>query len=90
MTALLRFEWRRMRSLAANRAALAAVVGFALLADLVVVGKPLDTEGAALQVVQRDLAVRWLLAAAIGAQGLSAACRIVIDTDRTDVPVMGL
>jgi hypothetical protein len=69
MTALLRFEWRRMRSLAVNRVALAAMVGFALLADLAVAGKPLDVEGAALQVVQRDLVLRWLLAAAIGAQG---------------------
>jgi ABC-2 type transport system permease protein len=69
VTALLRFEWRRMRSLAANRAMLAAMVGLALLADLAVAGKPLDSDGAALQLVQRDLAVRWLLAAALGAQG---------------------
>jgi ABC-2 type transport system permease protein len=66
---LLRYEWRRMRSLAANRALLAAVVGFALLADLTAAGRPLDAEGAAFHLVQRDLAVRWLAAAAIGAQG---------------------
>jgi ABC-2 type transport system permease protein len=68
MTALLRFEWRRMRSLRRNRALLAAVVAFALLADLTAVGRPLDAEGVVFHVVQRDLAVRWLAAAAVGAQ----------------------
>jgi ABC-2 type transport system permease protein len=66
---LLRYEWRRLRSLQANRALLAAVVGFALLADLTAAGRPLDAEAAAFHLVQRDLAVRWLAAAAIGAQG---------------------
>jgi ABC-2 type transport system permease protein len=69
MRALLGFEWRRMRSLPANRAVPAAVVAFALLADLGAAGRPLDAEGAAFHLVQRDLAVRWLAAAAIGAQG---------------------
>jgi len=69
VTTLLAFEWRRMRSLAANRALLAGMVGLAVVADLAVAGKPLDTDGAALHLVQRDLPVRWLLAAALGAQG---------------------
>jgi ABC-2 type transport system permease protein len=69
VTALLAFEWRRMRSLAANRAMLAGMVGLAVVADLAVAGKALDTAGAAFHLVQRDLPVRWLLAAAIGAQG---------------------
>jgi ABC-2 type transport system permease protein len=69
MTRLLAFEWRRMRSLAASRALLAGVVGFALLADLAVAGKPLDGAAAAFHLVQRDLPLRWLLAAALGAQG---------------------
>jgi ABC-2 type transport system permease protein len=68
MTRLLAFEWRRMRSLRGNRALLAAVVAFALLADLTAVGRPLDAEGVVFHVVQRDLAVRWLVAAAVGAQ----------------------
>jgi ABC-2 type transport system permease protein len=68
MTALLSYEWRRLRSLPSNRALLAAVVAFALLADLTAAGKPLDAEGVVFHVVQRDLAVRWLMAAAIGAQ----------------------
>jgi ABC-2 type transport system permease protein len=68
MTALLSYEWRRMRSLGSDRALLAGVVAFALLADLTAAGKPLDAEGVVFHVVQRDLAVRWLAAAAIGAQ----------------------
>jgi ABC-2 type transport system permease protein len=68
MTGLLRFEWRRLRSLRGNWAMLAAMVAFALLADLTAVGRPLDAEGVVFHVVQRDLAVRWLVAAAIGAQ----------------------
>jgi ABC-2 type transport system permease protein len=68
MTGLSRYEWRRLRSLPGNRALLAAVVGFALLADLTAAGKPLDAEGVVFHVVQRDLAVRWLAAAAVGAQ----------------------
>jgi ABC-type transport system involved in multi-copper enzyme maturation permease subunit len=68
MTALLSYEWRRMRSLGSDRALLAGVVAFALLADLAAAGRPLDAEGAVFHVVQRDLAVRWLAAAAIGAQ----------------------
>jgi ABC-2 type transport system permease protein len=68
MTALLSYEWRRMRSLGSDRALLAGVVAFALLADLAAAGKPLDAEGVVFHVVQRDLAVRWLAAAAIGAQ----------------------
>jgi ABC-2 type transport system permease protein len=68
MTALLSYEWRRMRSLGDDRALLAGVVAFALLADLAAAGKPLDAEGVVFHVVQRDLAVRWLAAAAIGAQ----------------------
>jgi ABC-2 type transport system permease protein len=68
MTALLSYEWRRMRSLGGDRALLAGVVAFALLADLAAAGKPLDAEGVVFHVVQRDLAVRWLAAAAIGAQ----------------------
>jgi ABC-2 type transport system permease protein len=68
MTALLTYEWRRLRSLPSNRALLAAVVAFALLADLSAAGRPLDAEGVVFHVVQRDLAVRWLVAAAIGAQ----------------------
>jgi ABC-2 type transport system permease protein len=68
MTGLLRYEWRRLRSLPGNRALLAAVVGFALLADLAAAGRPLDAEGVVFHVVQRDLAVRWLTAAAVGAQ----------------------
>jgi len=68
MTALLSYEWRRMRSLGSDRALLAGVVAFALLADLAAAGKPLDAEGVIFHVVQRDLAVRWLAAAAIGAQ----------------------
>jgi ABC-2 type transport system permease protein len=51
---------------------LALAVGFALLADLAVgLGRfrePLDAEDLAVHVVQRDLMVRWLVAAAIGAQ----------------------
>jgi ABC-2 type transport system permease protein len=68
MTALLSYEWRRMRSLGSDRALLAGVVVFALLADLAAAGKQLDAEGVVFHVVQRDLAVRWLAAAAIGAQ----------------------
>ena len=68
MTALLSYEWRRMRSLGSDRALLAGVVAFALLADLAAAGSPLDAEGVVFHVVQRDLAVRWLAAAAIGAQ----------------------
>lgn len=68
MTGLLLYEWRRLRSLRSNRALLAAVVGFALAADLTAAGKPLDAEGVVFHVVQRDLAVRWLAAAAVGAQ----------------------
>jgi ABC-2 type transport system permease protein len=68
MTALLSYEWRRMRSLGSDRALLAGVVAFALLADLAAAGKQLDAEGVVFHVVQRDLAVRWLAAAAIGAQ----------------------
>jgi ABC-2 type transport system permease protein len=73
MTELLVFEWRRMRSLRATWVLAGLVVGLALLADLAVgVGRfrePVDAEGLAFQVVQRDLIVRWLVAAAIGAQG---------------------
>jgi ABC-2 type transport system permease protein len=72
MTELLAFEWRRMRSLRGTWVLLWLVVGFALLADLAVgLGKlrePVDAEGLAFHVVQRDLLVRWLVAAAIGAQ----------------------
>jgi ABC-2 type transport system permease protein len=72
MTELLAFEWRRMRSLRATWVLLWLVVGFALLADLAVgLGKlkePVDAEGVAFHVIQRDLLVRWLVAAAIGAQ----------------------
>jgi ABC-2 type transport system permease protein len=69
VSALLRFEWRRMRSLRGNGAVAAAVVAFALLADLSAAGRPLDAEAAVFHLVQRDLVVRWLAAAAIGAQG---------------------
>jgi ABC-2 type transport system permease protein len=72
MTGLLAFEWRRMRSLRGTWVLLALAVGFALLADLAVgLGRfrePLDAEDLAVNVVQRDLMVRWLVAAAIGAQ----------------------
>jgi ABC-2 type transport system permease protein len=72
MTELLAFEWRRMRSLRGTWVLLALAVGFALLADLGVgLGRfrePLDVEDLAFHVVQRDLLVRWLVAAAIGAQ----------------------
>jgi ABC-2 type transport system permease protein len=72
MTELLAFEWRRMRSLRGTWVLVWLVVGFALLADLAVgLGKPkqpLDAEGLVFHVVQRDLLVRWLVAAAIGAQ----------------------
>ena len=72
MTELLAFEWRRMRSLPDTWMLLALLVGFALLADLAVgVGRfrqPMDAEGVAFHVVQRDLIIRWLVAAAIGAQ----------------------
>jgi ABC-2 type transport system permease protein len=72
MTELLAFEWRRMRSLRGTWVLLALAVGFALLADLAVgLGRfrePLDAEDLAVHVVQRDLMVRWLVAAAIGAQ----------------------
>jgi ABC-2 type transport system permease protein len=72
MTRLLAFEWRRMRSLRDTWALVALLVGFALLADLAVgVGQfrqPMDAEGVAFHVVQRDLIIRWLVAAAIGAQ----------------------
>jgi ABC-2 type transport system permease protein len=68
VTGLLSYEWRRLRSLRANRALFAGVVAFALLADLAAAGRPLDAEGVVFHVVQRDLAVRWLVAAAIGAQ----------------------
>jgi ABC-2 type transport system permease protein len=68
VTGLLVYEWRRMRSLRSNRALLAVGVGFALLADLAAAGEPLDAEGVVFHVVQRDLAVRWLVAAAVGAQ----------------------
>jgi len=73
MTELLVFEWRRMRSLRATWVLTGLVVGFALLADLAVgLGRfkePVDAEGLVFQVVQRDLVVRWPVAAAIGAQG---------------------
>ena len=73
MTELLVFEWRRMRSLRATWVLAALMVGFALLADLAAgLGRfkgPVDAEGLAVQVVQRDLIIRWLVAAAIGAQG---------------------
>lgn len=68
MTPMLVYEWRRLRSLRSNRVLLAVVVVFALLADLSAAGKPLDAEGVVFHVVQRDLAVRWLVAAAVGAQ----------------------
>jgi ABC-2 type transport system permease protein len=72
MTRLLAFEWRRMRSLGDTWVLLALLVGLALAADLAVgVGRfrrPVDAEGLAFHVVQRDLVVRWLVAAAIGAQ----------------------
>ena len=68
MTPLLVYEWRRLRSLPSNRALLAVVVVVAVLADLSAAGKPLDAEGVVFHVVQRDLAVRWLVAAAVGAQ----------------------
>jgi ABC-2 type transport system permease protein len=72
MTELLVFEWRRMRSLGATWVLVGLVVGFALLADVAVgLGKfhqPVDAEGVAFLVVQRDLIIRWLVAAAIGAQ----------------------
>jgi ABC-2 type transport system permease protein len=72
MTDLLAFEWRRMRSLRATWVLLWLVVGFALLADLAVglgnFKESVDAEGMAFQVVQRDLPIRWLVAAAIGAQ----------------------
>jgi ABC-2 type transport system permease protein len=68
MTALLRFEWRRLRSLRGNWALPAGAVAFALVGDLTAVGRPLDAEAAVFHLVQRDLALRWLLAAAIGAQ----------------------
>jgi ABC-2 type transport system permease protein len=72
MTRLLAFEWRRMRSLRDTWVLLWLVVGFALLADLAVgLGKfkqPVDAEGLTFYVVQRDLIIRWLVAAAIGAQ----------------------
>jgi ABC-2 type transport system permease protein len=71
MTELLAFEWRRMRSLRGTWVLVWLVVGFALLADLAVgLGKlkqPVAAEGLVFHVVQRDL-VRWLVAAAIGAQ----------------------
>jgi ABC-2 type transport system permease protein len=72
MTELLAFEWRRMRSLRGTWVLLALAVGFALLADVAIgLGRfrePLDAEDLAFHVVQRDLLVRWLVAAAIGAQ----------------------
>jgi ABC-2 type transport system permease protein len=68
MTRLLRFEWRSLRSLRGNWAMLAGVVAFALLADLAAAGRPLDAQGAVFHLVQRDLPVRWLVAAAVGAQ----------------------
>jgi ABC-2 type transport system permease protein len=68
VTALLGYEWRRLRSLRSNRALLAVVVLAAVLADLSAAGRPLDAEGVAFHVVQRDLALRWLVAAAAGAQ----------------------
>jgi ABC-2 type transport system permease protein len=72
MTELLAFEWRRMRSLPATWVLVWLVVGFALLADLAVglgkLNEPVDAEGVAFHVAQRDLLVRWLVAAAIGAQ----------------------
>jgi ABC-2 type transport system permease protein len=68
MTRLLRFEWRSLRCLRGNWAMLAGVVAFALLTDLAAAGRPLDAEGAVFHLVQRDLPVRWLVAAAVGAQ----------------------
>jgi ABC-2 type transport system permease protein len=72
MTELLAFEWRRMRSLPATWVLVWLVVGFALLADLAVglgrFSEPVDAEGVAFHVAQRDLLVRWLVAAAVGAQ----------------------
>jgi ABC-2 type transport system permease protein len=68
VTTLLGYEWRRLRSLRSNRALLAVVVLAAVLADLSAAGRPLDAEGVAFHVVQRDLALRWLVAAAAGAQ----------------------
>ena len=50
MTALLSYEWRRMRSLGSDRALLAGVVAFALLADLAAaVTAACEAEEAALQ-----------------------------------------
>jgi ABC-2 type transport system permease protein len=72
MTELLAFQWRRLRSLPATWVLLWLVVGFALLADLAVglgqFNQPVAAEGLAFQVVQRDLLIRWVVAAAIGAQ----------------------
>ncbi len=72
MTQLLVFEWRRLRSLRGTWVLLWLVVGFALLADHAVgLGKlqqPMDAQEVAFHVVQRDLLVRWLVAAGIGAQ----------------------
>ena len=75
MTGLLWYEWRRMRSLRSNRALLAVVVAFAVVGDLTGAGKPLDAEGVVFHVVQRDLAVRWLVAAAVGAQAFGHEVR---------------
>jgi hypothetical protein len=46
--------------------------------------------GAVAPVEDRELLARLRRGDEVAFAGLSAACRIVIDTDRTDVPVMGL
>jgi ABC-2 type transport system permease protein len=72
MSDLVRFEWRRTRSLRSTWWLLILMAAFALVTDLAVglgdPGERLTAEGVVFNVVQRDLVIRWLIAAAIGAQ----------------------
>jgi ABC-2 type transport system permease protein len=68
VTGLLRFEWRRMRSLRSTWVLLASMAAFAVLADLAALGRSLDAGDLVFNLVLRDFPVRWLLAAAVGAQ----------------------
>jgi hypothetical protein len=72
MTRLLAFEWAADALPGCQLGVLVGLLVGVALADLAVgVGKsrrPLDTEGVAFHVVRRDLSIRWLVAAAIGAQ----------------------
>jgi ABC-2 type transport system permease protein len=69
MNFVLRFEWWRMRSLHATFALVVIPIVFTIIADLFVIGEHLDLDRLGFLAVQRDLPLRWVLAAALGAQG---------------------